>query len=105
LLWRERVEEVTTDVARVTEDGALRGPAALGGQPNPDAATTGPALGPLHEATVLHARQHVRDAALLPVERLGELADAHLAAGHLPQRHQHAELGLRDAAIVLQIAV
>src|SRR3569833_1258158 len=53
----------------------------------------------------LLVRVLVLNAALLPGERCGALADAHLAAGRPPQRHEHAALRLRDAEVALQTAV
>jgi hypothetical protein len=49
-------------------DGVLGGAATLGGKSDPGAAAIGPVLGALYEAAVFHARQLVRDAALIPVE-------------------------------------
>ncbi|WP_307130939.1 hypothetical protein [Streptomyces aurantiacus] len=57
LLRSERVEEMAADVPGVHEDGALRGAATLGGEPDARAAAVGPVLGAFDEAAFLHACQ------------------------------------------------
>lgn len=96
---------MAADVAGVDLDGVLGGAAAVGGEADARASAVGPVFGALDEPALLHAGQLVRDAALVPVERLGEFADAQLAAVGAPELHQDAELSLRDPAVLLQAAL
>src|SRR5580693_4243304 len=76
--------------------------AARGGQHDVRAAPVTGTVLPDDEPASAHARQHVRESALLPVQGQAELERAELALGRLAELHEHLVLGQREPAISLK---
>jgi len=72
---------------------------------DPRAAPVGDAFGTFDEPARGHARELVREPALLPAERLAERARTEPPVGRVEEREQHRVVGLRDARVALQAAV
>src|ERR1700693_6144320 len=81
---------------------ARRSRAARGGQHDVRAAPVTGTVLPGDEPAPAHARQHVREPALLPVQGQAELERAELALGRLAELHEHLVLGQREPAIGLK---
>src|SRR4051794_37887660 len=76
LVVAEHLEEQLANGAVVIAHGAEQHPPALGRRCDPGAAAVGVALAAEHQLPRLHARDLVRDAALLPGQELGEFTGA-----------------------------
>ena len=97
----EAIEDQVPDAPAVGRYRRLERGAALGGDGDVDGPTV--AVEALDEAAAAHPGQLVVEAALLPRETPAELVGALLALRHLGEHDEHGVVGVREAAVGLEV--
>lgn len=100
----ERVDDQAPDGGDVVGRGGLDGRAAGGGDDDEGAAAVLGALLPGDQATLGHPGDLVGQAALLPVDRPGQLLEPQAALGDVGEGDQDLEVGAGELAVRLQVA-
>jgi hypothetical protein len=102
LRGRHSVEEDLANGGSVLSNGLFREAPPFPRQPDTCPPPRGTALDPVDQAAGLHPGKLMRHPALIPVQRAGQLDDAHFPRSRAAQGDEHAELRLGNAESALQ---